>query len=387
MSGIIDVTVPLGERAYTVLIGHGARHELPAVIDALYPAAVSAKPQRAAIVTQQPIQAALSQTALPQAAPSQTAPSQTTPPGDPIAASLATAGIQTLTTHIPDGEDAKQLATIEDLCSQFSQFGMTRNDIVIGVGGGVVTDVAGFAASVYHRGIAVIHVATTLLGQIDAAIGGKTGVNLPQGKNLVGAFWQPKAVLCDTETLETLSPREYQSGLGELAKYHFLGGADLDELPIDERVAECVRIKAAAVTQDETESGSRALLNYGHTLAHALEISGKFDLRHGEAVAVGLYFAALLARQLGRIDDAAVEKHRCVLASYDLSHDLPANVNHDELIGLFRQDKKATNGFTFVLDGPNGLEVVPAVPEEILRKTLAEHAEPGNSATAKPGTL
>ena len=143
--------------------------------------------------------------------------------------------------------------------------------------GGIVTDTAGFAAACYHRGVPVVHVSTTLLGQIDAAIGGKTGVNLPEGKNLVGAFWQPAAVLCDTEVLATLPPREYRSGLGELAKYHFLGGGDLDALPLDERVAACVAIKAAVVAGDEREGGRRATLNYGHTLAHAIEIAGHHD--------------------------------------------------------------------------------------------------------------
>ena len=177
--------------------------------------------------------------------------------------------------------------------------------MVVAVGGGVVTDTAGFAAAVYHRGIPVVHVPTTLLGQIDAAIGGKTGVNLPEGKNLVGAVWQPSAVLCDTEVLATLPPREYRSGLGEMAKYAFLGVDDLADLPLDEAVAACVRCKAEVVAADEREGGRRAILNYGHTLAHALEIAGGYDLRHGEAVAIGLVYAAELARALGRIDAAA----------------------------------------------------------------------------------
>ena len=149
---------------------------------------------------------------------------------------------------------------------------------MVAVGGGVVTDTAGFAAAVYHRGIAVVHVATTLLGQIDAAIGGKTGVNLPEGKNLVGSFWQPSAVLCDTEVLATLPPREYRNGLGEMAKYAFLGVDDLADLPLDEAVAACVRCKADVVGADEREAGRRAILNYGHTLGHALETAGRYDL-------------------------------------------------------------------------------------------------------------
>lgn len=363
MSGLITIRVPLGDRSYSVLVGHGVRHELSAVLSDVFGAA----PRRAVIVTQAGV-------------------------GVDVVPGLTQAGTQCATLFIDDGESAKQLPTIADLCSRFVEFGLTRNDVVIGVGGGVVTDVAGFAAAVYHRGVAVVHVATTLLAQIDAAIGGKTGVNLPQGKNLVGAFWQPSAVLCDTETLDTLPEREMRSGLGEMAKYHFLGEMgkghvpgemgkghvpgrpDTAQLPLEESVAACVRIKVTAVAADETDSGARALLNYGHTLAHALETSGRFELSHGEAVAVGLHYAALVARRLGRIDDAAVERHLRVLSDYKLDVNLPPAADHDELIALFARDKKATNGTTFVLDGPNGLEVVPSVPEEVLREALAELA-------------
>ncbi len=229
------------------------------------------------------------------------------------------------------------------------------------VGGGVVTDTAGFAAAVYHRGVRVVHVPTTLLGQVDAAIGGKTGVNLPEGKNLVGAFWQPSAVLCDTEVLATLPPREYASGLGEMAKYHFLTGVELADLPLDERVAECVRIKADLVVKDTTEKGERALLNYGHTLAHALEIAGAHDLRHGEAVAVGLVFAAELARGLERIDDARVADHRRVVEGYGLPTTVDGDLDPATLVELMGRDKKAYDGLTFVLDGPRGPEIVTEV--------------------------
>jgi 5-deoxy-5-amino-3-dehydroquinate synthase len=229
----------------------------------------------------------------------------------------------------------------------------------------VVTDTAGFAAAVYHRGIAVVHVPTTLLAMVDAAIGGKTGVNLPEGKNLVGAFWQPLAVLCDTATLDTLPERERRSGLGEMAKYHFLTGDDLQALPLDERIAACVAIKARVVADDELERvgnrKGRATLNYGHTLAHALETAGRYDLRHGEAVAVGLIYAAELAHALGRIDEARVEAHRTVVRDYGLPDSLPAGHDHTELVALMGKDKKAVDGLTFALDGPDGVEIVPGV--------------------------
>ena len=323
---MITVPVALGDRSYDVLVGAGARHRLADVIPT--------GARRAAIVTQ---------------------------PGLPVDVDP---GIEHQTFHIDQGEDAKNLETIEELCRQFTRWGLTRTDVVVAVGGGVVTDAAGFAAAVYHRGVPVIHVATSLLAQVDAAIGGKTGVNLPEGKNLVGAFWQPAAVLCDTETLVTLPPREYRSGLGEIAKYHFLGAEDLAELALDEKVARCVALKAAVVAADEREGDRRALLNYGHTLAHALETANEYDLRHGEAVAIGLVYAANLARALGRIDAARIDDHRTVLASYDLPMDLPAGSNAAHLVQLMLRDKKATDGLTFVLDGPDGVEVVKGVTEQ-----------------------
>ena len=330
---MIHVDVQLGERSYPVLIGGGARQELAAIL----PSGV----RRVAVVTQANIGVEVD-------------------PGVPFDRFL-----------IGDGERHKTLATIADLCSQFAQAGLTRADCVVGVGGGVVTDVAGFAAASYHRGVPVVHVATSLLGQIDAAIGGKTGVNLPEGKNLVGAYWQPSGVICDTDALETLPPREYSSGLGEMAKYHWLGAASLDGLSIDQRVAACVRIKAEVVAGDERESGRRAILNYGHTLAHAIETAGDYGLLHGEAVAVGLVFAAELAQRLGRIDDDAVAEHRRVVGRYDLPSTIPVGLGDDELIRLFGRDKKATAGTTFVLDGPAGIEVVRDVPDELVRDALA----------------
>jgi 5-deoxy-5-amino-3-dehydroquinate synthase len=231
---------------------------------------------------------------------------------------------------------------------------------------------------VYHRGIGVVHVPTTLLGMVDAAIGGKTGVNLPEGKNLVGAFWQPDAVLCDTDTLETLPERERLSGLGEMAKYHFLTGDDLLRLPLVERIAACVRIKADVVAADEredvTNTRGRAILNYGHTLAHALETAGRYDLRHGEAVAVGLVYAAELAHRLGRIDRSRVDDHRRVTDEYGLRTTLPEGVDPAELLTLMARDKKAVDGLTFALDGPDGVEVVAGVDATVATESLAAMA-------------
>jgi 5-deoxy-5-amino-3-dehydroquinate synthase len=300
---------------------------------------------------------------------------------------------------VPDGEGAKSLATMEDLCRRFARSGLSRADVVVAVGGGVVTDLAGFAAASFHRGTAYINVATSLLGQVDAAVGGKTGVNLPEGKNLVGAFWQPRAVLCDTEVLSSLPPREWASGRGEMAKYAFLGsllpgggaGADPDasllDLSLDDQVTRCVSIKAAVVGDDEREGDARMLLNYGHTLAHALEATSfdpatGVDLRHGEAVAVGLVFAAELARRLGRVDDTRVDLHRRVVGAFDLSPLLPAGLDADRLVSFMARDKKAHQDLTFILDGDRGVEVVRGVDRDDVVATLADMAttEPAERA-------
>ena len=341
------LSVDLGERSYPVLVGPGARHEVARFL-----------PETAksvAVVTQQALLDAgwLEHLDLDL--------------GVPFDVAL-----------IPDGEDGKTLATIEGLTRRFAQRSLSRADAVVAVGGGIVTDVAGFAAATYHRGTAYLNVATSLLAQVDAAIGGKTGVNLPEGKNLVGAFWQPHAVLCDTETLGTLPPREWACGRGEIAKYAFLGDAPAADQPIEEQVARCVGIKAAVVAEDEREGGRRAILNYGHTLGHALEgaaLSGDhddWDLRHGEAVAIGLLFSALLARRLGRIDEARVADHRRVLGSYDLPTELPPGAGAKELVGFMARDKKAQQDLTFVLDGPDGVETVHGVAEADVVATLAD---------------
>jgi 5-deoxy-5-amino-3-dehydroquinate synthase len=280
-------------------------------------------------------------------------------------------GVEHREFRIGDGEEHKTIATVERLCSEWSRWGLNRADCVVGVGGGLVSDVTGFAASVYHRGVPVIHVATTLLAQIDAAIGGKTGVNLPEGKNLVGTYWQPRAVLCDTEALSTLPDREWRCGLGELAKYHWLGGGRLDELDLTSRIAECAAIKGAVVAEDEREGGRRALLNYGHTLAHALEVQGRHELRHGEAVAIGLVYAAELARAMGRVGEDGVAEHRRVIDGYDLPTRLPDGADPAALVELMARDKKVlSDGLTFVLDGPEGVEVVTGVPSDLALETL-----------------
>lgn len=327
MTGMLHVEIPLGERSYEAIVGHGAA----ALLGTLLPPTA----KRAAVVSQE---------------------------GVPVEIQ---ANIPHHVFRIGQGEQHKSLATIEELCRSFARMGLTRDDVVIGVGGGMVTDLAGFAAATYHRGTPVVHVATTLLGMVDAAIGGKTGVNIPEGKNLVGAFWQPVGVVCDLDALDTLPDREKRCGLGEMAKYHFLTGDDLLGMELDERVARCIEIKAEVVASDEREGGRRAILNYGHTLAHALEMATEHRLAHGEAVAIGLIFAAHLAHVLDRIPIERVDEHFAVVAEeYGLATDIPAGLDAGDLLDLMRRDKKALDGLTFVLDGPDGVEPVVGVDDQ-----------------------
>ncbi|MEV5162413.1 MULTISPECIES: 3-dehydroquinate synthase [unclassified Streptomyces] len=328
------IEVPLGARSYSVRIGPGVRHTLPEVVAELGAA-------RVVIVSARP------------------------------RAWVPDPGVPALVLEARDGEDDKTLATVEELCRRFAEFGLTRTDAVVSIGGGTTTDSVGLAAALYHRGVPVVHLPTSLLAQVDASVGGKTAVNLPQGKNLVGAYWQPKAVLCDTDYLETLPPREWLNGYGEIARCHFIGAGDLRGLSTHEQIAASVALKASVVAADERDTGRRHILNYGHTLGHALERATGYAVRHGEGVAIGTVFAGRLAGALGRIDEARVSEHRTVVESYSLPAELPAGLAPDRLIALMRLDKKATTGLSYVLDGPRGPELVHDVPERTVAETLA----------------
>jgi 5-deoxy-5-amino-3-dehydroquinate synthase len=331
---VMKVAVELGDRSYDVVVGAGVRHELPAIITAKAPRA-----QRAVIVTSEALVAQ---------------------PWTDIST-----GIPSSVITVPDGEAAKNFAEVERLCTEFSRLELSRHDVVVAFGGGAVTDLVGFAAAVYLRGIAVIHLATSLVAQVDAAIGGKTAVNLVTGKNLMGAFHQPLAVLCDLDFLETLGARELGDGRGEIVKCCLLDGLSPTEMaslsPYDQ-VLLSVSLKARIVSQDEREGGLRALLNYGHTLAHAIEalvLDGHdLDIRHGEAVAIGLAYAVRLARHLGRVDDATVQAHDEALQLFGLSGALPPGLKIKALVDAMGRDKKAHHNLTFVLPGPNGFETV-----------------------------
>ena len=323
------VRVEVAARGYDVCIGDGAA-------ETLKEAAAAVGASRAVVVTQSNIGLEV-QSGLPQT-----------------------------TLFMESGEQAKSLATVERLCRGFAEAALTRRDVVIALGGGVVTDTAGFAAASYHRGTPVIHVPTTLLAQVDAAIGGKTGVNLPEGKNLVGAFWQPAAVICDTALMKTLPEREWRSGLGEVAKCQLLGAPVTAKSSPEEMVTACVRLKADIVSADERETaGRRDLLNYGHTLGHALETVGSYDLRHGEAVSIGTAYAARLARRLGRISEARESEIVGTVTAYGLPVAAPAGLDVDTVLEVMRRDKKVRSGMRLVLDGPAGVEPVDVGDEDV----------------------
>jgi 3-dehydroquinate synthase len=309
---------------------------------------------------------------------------------EPLTRGLAARGLASVHLGVPEGEEAKSLQTMAALHRQLAVQGSHRDDVVVALGGGAVGDLAGFVAATYMRGVPFVQAPTTLTAQVDASIGGKTAVNLPEGKNLVGAFHQPVAVLADVSTLRTLSDRDFRSGLAEVAKYAFtldldlLEELELDPAPVRSReepalerlVARCVRAKAAVVAEDERDTGRRLILNYGHTLGHALERLEAYSGRtHGEAIAVGMLFAARLAEARGAPAGLA-SRHARLLASLGLET-AGAMPPAEDLLHAMQMDKKFRGGMRFVLlDDVGRPVVVNSVPEDLLRKTLEEMTQP-----------
>ena len=290
------------------------------------------------------------------------------------------------TTVFPAGEKSKNLATMEKLYSQAVEAGMDRSSVVIALGGGVVGDVAGFLAATYMRGVDFIQIPTSLLAMVDSSVGGKTGVDLPAGKNLVGAFWQPKTVLIDPLVLQTLPEREIKCGLAEVVKYGMIMDEEffcflekhtqeLNTLDIDcytEVIAKCCALKAAVVVDDEREeSGLRAILNYGHTFAHAIEVvRGYGDINHGEAVAIGMCMAASLAVADCRLDDAAELRQENLLRALHLPCSIDG-VKVSELYSAMQADKKTVNGkLRFVL--PDTIGEVTLVKDGIEKSKIKQ---------------
>lgn len=365
------VPVALGNRAYAVHIGPGLLRNAAGLIDSALGLC------RCGIVTDENVAAShLSG----------------------LETSLAQAGRHAGSIVLPPGEATKSFAQLDHLCQQLLELGLERGDAVVALGGGVIGDLAGFAASIVRRGVRYVQIPTTLLAQVDSSVGGKTGINTRQGKNLVGAFHQPSLVLADTEVLRTLPPRQMRAGYAEVAKYGLLGDADffgwlegswerlfrLEPAALMQAVARSVEMKAEIVARDETETGDRALLNLGHTFAHALEAwTGYSDrLLHGEAVSIGMCLAISLSEELQLCPPqtaARVAAHLKTVGLPTRIHDIPGPgelPSPQDMIRLMRQDKKVQRGrLALVLVRSIGQafvtrDVEPAQIEEFLGRAL-----------------
>ena len=369
----IKVDVALGDRAYDIVIGRDVLPSLGPRIAAIRPGA------RTAIVTDRTVAKHWLK---------------------PAEASLAEAGIPTSAIVVEEGEGSKSYAGLEKVSEALVAAKIERNDLVIALGGGVVGDLAGFAAAILRRGVDFVQVPTSLLAQVDSSVGGKTGINSPQGKNLIGAFHQPVLVIADTAVLDTLSPRQFRAGYAEVAKYGLLGDEAFftwleknhgdvfsGGAAREHAIATSCRAKAAIVARDERETGERALLNLGHTFGHALEAATGFSDRlfHGEGVAVGMVLAAEFSAQLGKISDNDAARIRHHLAAVGLPTKLQdiagfaqeGLADADTLMALMAQDKKVKRGkLTFILMEAIGRAVIapnvePAPVRDFLQKKLA----------------
>jgi len=296
---------------------------------------------------------------------------------------------EVLLAEIPDAEAGKRVEVAAFCWQIMGQSDFTRTDAVVGFGGGAVTDLAGFVAATWLRGVAVVQVPTTVLGMVDAAVGGKTGINTAEGKNLVGAFWAPHAVLCDLELLDGLSRNELVAGYAEVAKAGFIWAPEILDLiqadpdkVVDPRSAEfrrtvelAIEMKARVVSEDFREAGLREILNYGHTLGHAIEHAERYQWRHGAAISIGMVFAAELSRLAGRLPDAAAQRHRDVLEALGLPLSYRAGA-WPQLLATMQRDKKSRAGMLrfIVLDDIARPTVLQAPDESLLFAAYQEVA-------------
>jgi 3-dehydroquinate synthase len=350
-----------GQHAYQVVIGTGVLAELPALVGRSARTVVVVHPQGLGEVAR------------------------------PVCGVLTGAGYAVHGEEVPAGEAAKTVSVAADLWSRLAAHRLTRSDVIVGVGGGATTDLAGFVAATWLRGVRLILVPTTLLAVVDAAVGGKTAVNIEAGKNLVGAFHPPAGVIADLAILESLPSAEYVSGLAEVIKAGFIADpAILDLVEADpggavvphgrharELVERAVRMKAEVVAADPRESGRREILNYGHTLGHAIERVERYQIRHGEAVAIGMVYAAELARLAGRLDAPTLDRHRSVLAAVGLPTTfLPgAWPALRETMAVDKKTRGARMRFV-VLDGPARPAILDDPPEDLMARAYEALAAP-----------
>lgn len=300
---------------------------------------------------------------------------------------LVGAGLEAILAGVPDSEDAKRVEVAAFCWGIMGQADFTRSDAVIGFGGGSTTDLAGFVAATWLRGVKLVQIPTTLLGMVDAAVGGKTGINTTEGKNLVGVFHAPAAVLIDLDTLKSLAKNEILAGFGEVAKYGFIADERILELieadvelatnpesaVFAEIVERSVSIKARVVGEDFKESGLREILNYGHTLGHAIEHAERYKWRHGAAIAIGMVFVAELANLAGKLSDADLDRHRSVLKLLGLPTEYKAE-KWEQLLATMQRDKKSRAGNLrfVVLEGIGKPTIMTAPPVELLHTAYQE---------------
>ena len=304
--------------------------------------------------------------------------------------SLLTQGLEVLLAGVPDNEEAKRIEVAAFCWGILGKAEFSRTDMVIGFGGGTITDLAGFVAATWLRGVGILQIPTTLLAMVDAAVGGKTGINTSEGKNLVGVFHSPRAVVVDLETLDTLPRNELLAGFAEVVKCGFI--SDLEILSIiesnfeaavdsksrdfEELVARSIQVKATIVAEDFRESGLREILNYGHTLGHAIELAERYKWRHGAAISIGMIFVAELAHLNGRLGIEGVRRHREILGRLGLPTTYPAE-KWPQLLQNMRVDKKSRSGTLrfVVLDDLGKPTIMHAPTEEILFAAFQEIAE------------
>jgi 3-dehydroquinate synthase len=290
--------------------------------------------------------------------------------------------------EIPAGEPSKSMGTVLDVATQLLKLKAGRKSLLIALGGGVVGDLAGFVASIYKRSVPYVQIATTLVAQVDSSVGGKTGIDLPQGKNLLGTFYQPKAVFIDLSCLKTLSDRDVKNGLAEIIKYGIISDEEMFDLLEQEReaivdrnlslmediVVRSCKIKARIVEQDEQEGGLRRILNLGHTLGHALEAASDYRLSHGEAVAIGTVGASKMSRKLGFLDEETHGRIVRLIGRYGLPTEIPEGFDTEQVLGFMASDKKVVGAqIHFVLIKKIGVPFVTAdVPPSIIKEVMEE---------------